>query len=202
MRGGAGGVRPGGARRLLAPSCFGRPWGGAAVAVLVSGLGLLASSGRAQAAGKHCAAVEVRSLAVTTELETGPVPDAQPERIESAVSDGPLTNVIAAAIGPVLGPMDSEKLKTQLSCGPRGINLIVTISRSEHFNGAVLQNQTWRPRISMVLNPRAPEVVLAAKWEMRLTSGKLVKRAQTPPYSEREYPIVVTKTLRSAARLP
>src|ERR1022692_503891 len=47
---------------------------------------------------------------------------------------------------------------------------------------------------------RASEVALAAIWKMHSTTGEEIHRAQTPPYSEREYPIVVTTTLRAARR--
>jgi hypothetical protein len=70
------------------------------------------------------------------------------------------------------------------------------ITRSANFNGAAAQNVNWYPKITLVLLPLQPNTELKVIWRMRTTAGAELSRAKTPPYSETEYPVVLTRMLR------
>ena len=145
---------------------------------------------------KRCDSGEVRSIKVENELiHTAGTGDAEPG-IQVQPRANASASIKVTALGPILGSMDSRVVKTDLRCSDNGIVLKATITRSEHFNGAVLQNQHWRPRIVLTIKPKQQDVTLETIWSMRLTNGKVIDHAQTPPYAERPYPIVVTKGLR------
>ena len=91
--------------------------------------------------------------------------------------------------------MDSEKVDTNLACSSNGLVLTATITRSANYHGDVLQNVLWFPKITIVVAPLQPETALQIVWKMRLTNGKAVDHARTPPYPENKYPITVTKTI-------
>ena|ERR1700730_6149605 len=169
-----------------------------AVGIIFS-LGLLASPANPQDIVKRCVGVEVRSISVSSERALNTPLDAKPATIETGPPGAAIKEVTIVSRGPVLGAMDSPQVKTELSCTTRGLDLVATISRSEHYNGTVARNRLWRPRIDMVVMLDASEIFLQAIWKMRLTSGREMDLARTPPYPEEKYPITVTKTLRSVA---
>jgi hypothetical protein len=162
-------------------------------------LGLLTTPVKAQEVIKRCAGVEVHSIHVSYELARNTPLNEKSKTIEISPPVAGSKDVTIVARGPILGSMDSTTIKTEFSCTGTGFILAATISRSEYYNGVVAQNQIWLPKISMVVTPRAPEVVFEAVWKMGLTNGKEVDRARTPPYPDQKYPIAVTKTLRSAS---
>jgi hypothetical protein len=99
------------------------------------------------------------------------------------------------ADGPIFGSMDSEKLVTDLTCSSDGLVLTATTTRSANYHGAVRQNQLWFPRITIVGVPLTREIVFQTTWKIRLSNGKMMERSRTPPYSEKRYPITVTKKI-------
>src|SRR5579863_861416 len=164
-----------------------------AIAIVCS-LGLSATPAKAQETPKTCAGVEVRTVHVSIELDRGDsfLPDPSPKIAEVPGKIETLT-----AIGPPLGSMDSSQLQTALACTQKGIALTATITRSANFQGAVLQNVVWRPRIQIEVGLHQAEVIVATTWRMRLTTGAEVNQAETPaaPYPDQQYPITVTKIL-------
>jgi len=149
----------------------------------------------AQKVAKVCHGVEVRSVNVSPQVLKDMSRNAQQETIETGASATGTKEITVVARGPVLGSMDSEKLDTDLACSSDGLVLTAIITRSANYHGAVAQNVLWFPRIMIVVGPLQPEIALQIVWKMRLTNGKEVDRARTPPYPEKKYPITVTKTI-------
>lgn len=165
------------------------------MAILTVGLLILAVPfANAQQLIKRCPDLEVRSMKVSLKLVQNIPLDAKQEIIET-VSGAETQDITVIARGPILGSMDSEKLNTDLACSNDGLVLTATISRSSNYHGAVRQNLLWFPRITIVLVPHRPEVALQTVWKMRLTNGRMLDRARTPPYPEQKYPITLTTTL-------
>lgn len=123
--------------------------------------------------------------------------DAQQEAIETSEVGTETQDVTVVVRGPVLGSMDSEKLNTDLACSSDGIVLTATVTRSANYDGSVMQNLNWFPQIKIVLVPRQAEVVFQTVWKMRLTNGRKIDRARTPPYPEKKYPIAITRIIHS-----
>jgi hypothetical protein len=183
------------------------PWGGwsgmrargvVRFLVAVLAVGVLAGPANAKGMLKRCAQVDGQSISVSTELDRGDsfLPDPSPKIIQAPGKAGTLL-----ALGPPLGPMDSPKLETALSCTAKGIVLNFTVTRSANFRGATLQNVVWRPVIRIQVVVRRAEAVVRAVWRMRLTTGAEVDHAQSPaaPYPDEKYPIAVSKVVRSAS---
>jgi hypothetical protein len=141
----------------------------------------------AQETTRSCAAAEVRSIRVTAESGKFGAP---PETIDIARTEDTLV-----ARGPVLGSMDSRQVETDLACTPNGVLLTATITRSADYNGSAAKNVLWRPRIEIAIVLRQTGIVFQTKWRMRSSTGAELSHAQTPPYPDRQYPLVVTITL-------
>jgi hypothetical protein len=168
---------------------------GRAALLVASLLSLATPSANAQQLLKKCAAAEVRSMKVSLKRVRDVPLDAQQETIESYSARPELKYITVVARGPVLGSMDSEKLNTDLTCSNDGLVLTATTTRSADYHGAVRQNQLWFPQITIVLEPLTPEIVFQTIWNMRLTNGRMLARSRTPPYSEKRYPITITKRI-------
>jgi hypothetical protein len=136
--------------------------------------------------------VEVLSIERSVDSERVASMDKKPVEIEIAYSSRK-REVVLQALGPMLGSMDSPEVKTAIDCTRQGVVVTGTITRSADFNGAALQNQIWRPRITIVVNLLRPDVVFQTTWKLRLTTGVPVGQARTPPYPEQRYPITVTR---------
>ncbi len=141
-----------------------------------------------------CGSVEVRSLAVATEL-AGTSRAIKPEAIQESPLSGGEKMTQVTVLGPLLGSMDSPALKTQVACSQSGFVLTVTITRSAAFNGSVLQNVLWQPRIRLLVRLRQRHVPFYAVWRMRSTDGVELTFAQTPPLRGRRFPIVLARRL-------
>ncbi|HSS19661.1 MAG TPA: hypothetical protein VLL54_06275 [Pyrinomonadaceae bacterium] len=144
---------------------------------------------------KTCAQVEVSSLDITTEY---PRPD-MPFNAAPSTTVTPEANskeVMIVALGPALGSMDSFKLKTQLTCTAKGFAVAATVIRSADYQGGVVKNVLWRPRIKIAAKLREPEATFEMTWKMRLTSGLEVEHADTPPYASQKYPITLSNVIR------
>jgi hypothetical protein len=163
--------------------------------VLACFLAVAAPFSRGQEVVKACPGLEVRSVNVSPQILKDTSRKTQQETIETRVSSTETKKITIVAKGPVLGSMDSEKLDTDLTCSSDGLMLTATITRSASYHGDVLQNVLWFPRITIVVGSLQPEIALQMVWKMRLTNGKEVDRARTPPYPEKKYPITVTKTI-------
>ncbi len=150
----------------------------------------------AQGGAKTCPGVVVRSETMTFEIMRFTGKDPMPDTI-NVMSNGPEGEVTIAVFGPLLGPMDSSDVKTDLACKWNGIELAEKITRSANFHGGVLSNVIWLPKITIVLALRQPEITIQAIWRMRLTNGVEQTHAQTPPYPDRKYPITITETVHS-----
>jgi len=150
----------------------------------------------AQARARICAGVVVRSVTVSEDIHGEAAFAAGPEKIE-VVSSGPEGRVTVIALGPVLGSMDSTDVKIDLACTQNGILLTSMITRSANFHGGGLQNVNWRPKITIVLALKQPEIAVEAVWKMRLSTGAEQTHAWSPPYPDRKYPIILTETVRS-----
>lgn len=144
-----------------------------------------------------CSGADVRSIQVAPELIRTTTLDDKPDIIEAGSAGAAGDELIVVVIGPISGPMDSFKIDTRLLCDAAAVRLTATIVRSEHFNGSVARNQIWRPTIKLVVVPHRAEVKFQAIWNRRLTNGAELEHAATPPYAERKFPIVLTKTLRA-----
>jgi hypothetical protein len=160
------------------------------------------STSSAQENTTTCGGAEVRSIVVSADVQRTVSRDARPANIEivpaqaSAAMLGVAEKAITViAYGPVLGSMDSRKLKTDLVCTANGFVLTATITRSANFNGAALQNVNWYPRITIAVVLHEPEVVFQTTWRMRLTTSAELDHAQTPPYPDQRYPITLTKMI-------
>jgi hypothetical protein len=141
-----------------------------------------------------CGSVEVRSLAVSTE-RAGTSRDIKPEAIEESPVSGGETTTQVTVLGPPLGSMDSPAIKTRIACSPSGFVLTATIIRSAAFNGSVLQNALWQPRIQLIVRLRQRHVPFRTVWRMRTTDGVELTFAQTPPLRGRRFPIVLARRL-------
>jgi len=144
---------------------------------------------------KVCPSLKVRSVKVSPQLLKDLPRNAQQATIETEASARETKEITVVAKGPVLGSMDSEKLSTDLACSNDGLVFTATITRSANYHGAVAQNVLWFPRITIVVGPLQREIALQTVWNMRLTNGRMLDHARTPPYPEQKYPITVTKTL-------
>lgn len=175
-------------------------------------LALVALPAIAEKKTQMCPGLLVRSVHVSTELEKGGIffPDPAPKKIMnvaenvSANKTGSAGKVLTVvAIGPILGPMDAPRLRTDLSCTTQGgLLLTATIVRAADFHGAVLANVNWRPKIEIEIALRQREAMFQVAWAMRLTTGAMVDYAQTPPYGEQRYPITMTKMIRAPSLGP
>jgi hypothetical protein len=154
----------------------------------------------AQEGVKSCPSVEVRSINESGRPVRNLPLDTKQETIETGVSKAEAQDVTIVARGPVLGSMDSEKLSTALACTRDGFVLTATITRSANYHGAVRQNVLWSPEIIIVIVPRQPAVVAQTIWKMRLSNGKELGRARTPPYLQQDYPITVTQTVHTRSQ--
>ena len=150
---------------------------------------------------KSCDGVDIRVVDVGSELEGLQQSDARPHLIVAAPASDPedqgerVTTI--TAFGPMLGSMDSHDVRASIACTATGFALTALITRSEHYNGAILANILWRPKITVrVIKPR-PEMTMAAVWAMRLTNGAPLARARTPPYPELQYPFAVLEKFGS-----
>jgi hypothetical protein len=171
---------------------------GLALACLLAVAAPLADAQKVAAAHqavKMCPGVTVRSVNVSPQILKDIARNARQETIETGASATATDGITVVAKGPVLGSMDSEELSTDLACSSDGFVLTATITRSANYHGAVLQNVLWFPRVAIVVVPLRPEIVFQAIWKMRLTNGRMLDHARTPPYPEHKYPLTLTKTL-------
>jgi hypothetical protein len=144
---------------------------------------------------KHCAGVDVNSLIVSTEYSNGAVPsDPSPSIMVDPHASG--ETIAITELGPVLGSMDSRKVKTEVVCTEKGFAVTAIVTRSADYKGALAKNVLWRPRINIAIVLRNPEVNFEGTWRMRLTTGAELDHAETPPYPEQRYPATITKTIR------
>jgi hypothetical protein len=146
---------------------------------------------------KTCARVEVISMTITSETSVD-WPLATKAGIvelpQSSVTQSALRKTLAViAYGPILGSaMNSPNVETDLACTPQGFTLGVTIMHLG--DGDALKNALWRPKITLHL-VLWRDTFLKMVWRMRRPNGTQVDHAQTPPYPEQRYPVVVIKTL-------
>ena len=149
----------------------------------------------AQESVKSCPSVDVRSINESARpVQNFPL-DTKQATIEATEASG----ITIVARGPVLGSMDSENLITDLACTAHGFRLTGTITRSANYRGAVRQNVLWSPEITIAIVPRQPAIVVQTIWKMRLSNGKELGRARTPPYLHQDYPIRDTQIVHSAS---
>jgi hypothetical protein len=159
--------------------------------VLIGGLAV-SESIYGQPSKQVCLTAEIASIE-TTSMPAGVRRIGKTENIK--IQNQTNNTALVLVQGPILGSMDSSNIKTEVSCLPDGIGLTATITRSDNFNGAVLQNVTWLPRISLSLRLLQPSIVLYTTWRIQTSSGKEVTLAQTPPFRARRFPVRVTKRI-------
>lgn len=163
---------------------------------------LVSLGASAQKIVKSCPSAQVLSVVTTPELQGQQRFKPRPRieilrsttRAPSSASAGRAVDLIA--LGPVLGSMDSPKVRTRIACTEGGFALVATITRSANFHGSAMQNAIWRPRIRIEAVPRRPQFLFRSTWRMRLTNGAKVKRTQTPTYPSQRFPVTVEKTIR------
>ncbi|MHB1678019.1 MAG: hypothetical protein ACYCSS_10865 [Sulfuriferula sp.] len=169
---------------------------------IVCSLWLSGTSASAQETMKTCTGAQVRLINVSGVYNKKNLLDAKPEIIvvralTSSTMPGATGKAVSIiALGPVLGSMDSPAIKTALACTAKGFTLTATITRTADYDGAVLANIIWRPKIEITVVLLQPEVIFETIWKMRLTTGAEVYLAQTPTYPEQNYPISVTTAVR------
>jgi hypothetical protein len=149
---------------------------------------MVGSTASGEASVKKCAAVEVQSVNVTSEILAPRKQAPKVEITEEKKSGTSRDRVSIVAYGPVLGSMDSSKVDVDFTCTEEGVILNARITRSANFSGGALQNVTWRPEIRMVVTISKAEAILETVWRMVLTNGQESTKTQTPPYPPQEYP--------------
>lgn len=151
-----------------------------------------------QQSTKTCTGFDVRSIDISRVSDEKNLFDSMPARIEigSQERDNADKVVTVYALGPILGSMDSFGIKTDLACSTNGFVLTATISRSGNYIGTTAKNVLWRPKINVAIILRKPgqDIEVKVRWRMRLANGREIYRAQTPPYPEQKFPIIVTTT--------
>lgn len=151
---------------------------------------------------KACPAANVRSLATSAVVGKDAVARNDEPTIEvSPILTGKQKHLkwnvaIVTAYGPILGSMDSPKFDHAVSCAADGINIEINITRSENYQGAVLQNVNWVPKVVTRIESKLPEMVFHVRWKMTLSNGVVVGHSRTPPFPERKYPVLGDKTIR------
>ena len=152
-----------------------------------------------------CPSIEVRSI--LNAVDSSDLKTSAPEiRVEAGVGSAappPNSNVkllSVIALGPILGSMDSNEVKTELTCTAKGVALTATITRSAGFKGSVLKNVLWRPKITLVVVSRETGTLFEAIWVMQLSTGIKLKHAQTPSQPDLRYPIRLRKDLAASPR--
>lgn len=172
---------------------------------IVCSLDLSGNRANAQEIMKTCAGASVQSISLSAEPEREILLDSTPEKPTIKIIPAPQPTmpggsagkaVTIIALGPVLGAMDSSKVETDLACTAKGFVLTATITRNADYDGSVLANIIWRPKIEIAIFPRRPEVIVETKWRMRLTTGAELGHARTPPYPEQKFPISVVAIVR------
>lgn len=151
---------------------------------------------RAVETPKDCHELTVKSITVSTQYHAGPPESDSPATIAVAPLDSAEVRTISA-FGPMLGSMDSREIQTDLKCTDKGFALTATITRSADYQGDVLKNVFWRPKIVLAIELHAREITFESTWRMRLSTGSELKHAQTPPYSSQTYPLILSKTIRN-----
>ena len=172
---------------------------------------LFATAANAQVI-KTCVGVDVRSVEVVADsdfaqnrnksifLPAGPSPtvDILVPQEQKTARESTQESVAVVACGPVLGSMDSRKIETNFSCTANGVSLTSIIMRSANYAGAVQKNITWRPQLHVLLVVHQSVATFETIWKMRLSNGSDVTHAETPSYATQQYPIIVTRTVRSS----
>ncbi len=174
---------------------------GIAGAVAMCALGL--QGGREQPQGERsikCASLKLRD--VTMKKLTGeevapekPVEVVYPTAPQRA-NDHKLAEISLAAIGPVLGNMDSDVLMLHPACEARGLVLTSTITRSADYYGGVQKFAPWRPELDMQIVQAERGAVVTVVWKMRLISGIEVQRGDLPTGLGYDFPITSRLSLR------
>lgn len=142
---------------------------------------------------RTCPAAEVEIQQIASVPESFSKRAAPPSIVEE---DGRGGRRRLLAMGPMLGAMDAQRPEVKPVCLRDGVAIVATIDRSGQFNGAVLANVNWRPRIVFEVEPRRGEVAVSITWKMRQGRTE-VQSARTPPDPEpQKYPTTVKLTLR------
>jgi hypothetical protein len=91
--------------------------------------------------------------------------------------------------------MDSREIQTDLKCTDKGFALTATITRSADYQGDVLKNVFWQPKIVLAVELHARDITFESTWRMRHSTGSELKQAETPPYPSQTYPLVLSKKI-------
>ncbi len=174
-----------------------------AIGILIC-LSLSADSIFAMEKRKTCSGVDVKSIDISNIL--GETAFKSAKLVDITITSVVTANSISVGkrveiIGPLLGSMDSNKIETTMTCEPQGLTLTAYVTRSANYNGSVLKNVPWRPKISLEVYLKQPKVLFKSVWRLRLDNGVEIGRSNLPPYADyvvtpaKEYPIVITKSL-------
>lgn len=93
--------------------------------------------------------------------------------------------------GPELGAMDQMAPQASLTClqGQPGISIVLTIIRSANYQGAVLKNTIWRPKLLLHLSAKRTALLLRLAWQIRLSNDVPLRAAAVPGGSAMAYPL-------------
>lgn len=164
-------------------------------------LWLAGNIANAQETIKACPGAKIRSIDVSSQYKIETYLDIKPETIlisaptSSTTSDAPGKAVSIIVLGPVLGSMDSPEIETAMTCTWKGFLLTAIITRNADYNGALLANILWRPKIKITAVVLQPDINFKTIWRMRLATGVEVRHAQTPGYPAQHYPITESTTV-------
>lgn len=160
------------------------------------------SSAATEDAMKTCGAGELRIVDVGSEVLRDPQQrlNARPRLMVAPTLTMPEgqreKGTIITALGPVLGSMDSHDVNLTVECTPTGFALNAQLTRSAEYNGSVLANILWRPKIIVGVTATRPEVTMHVVWTMHTSTGAPLGLARTPPYPELQYPFTLRTLIR------
>jgi hypothetical protein len=156
------------------------------VGIAVIGLVCLCLSGLfavEQPSTKGCAVADVRSVKVTSDIETKAPAGAPPAEMISVPPKEPTTSMMTVvALGPVLSPAESMDIKSEFRCNPSGVELVATIKHTDYPAESLgTVTYPWRPKVTLVLSVRQPQVRVQVTWKLLSPAGKELTHLPSNP---------------------
>jgi hypothetical protein len=141
-------------------------------------------------------ALNISSLSSIDLLIDAPVNDSPTLAVAPTVTGKTVT---VTATGPVLGTfMDYPEVAMDLECVAKGLVLTATVTRDAGYTGSRFKNESWHPRIVIVVAlPAHHTIPFTTIWRMRLSDGTEVDGSLPYPDPNHTYPITLTTQLSS-----
>jgi hypothetical protein len=146
----------------------------------------------AQESVKHCASVDVKSIIVSQAKQAAESANLEPSIALDSVSSIEsrqlgIEKLEFSAFGPILTTLDSNEIRTDVSCLENGFAVTAMIS---HVESPVLKNPSWRPRIRIIAVRMNKNTKVQIKWRM-VEDGAELDRVPSEPVVK--LPLVVEK---------